>query len=378
MDVRAGQGGCGWGCEAIWGADRRPVNLVTVVPCASDRGRWSLTGACGIRLSTILERFRTPDAYLHPEAGRDHAHLARDRRDRRRARPPREPDRDPAARQAQGDLRPPRRRGRLRHHHQRRQGRPHRRQAAAEEGLPPLRLPGWPQGDLLHRAARQEPGEGHREGSARHAAPHHPRQGPAEQAQGLPRHRAPPRCPAAQALRDHPGGPVMTENVQIDETAGTDVNDALVTEYTSESDGAVAGEPVQRPRATAPGAATGRRKQAVARVRIVPGTGEWTINGRTLQGYFPNKVHQQIVNEPLSLLELDGAYDVLVRVHGGGPSGQAGAVRLGVARSLNGIDEELNRPALKKAGFLSRDARFPERKKAGLKKARKAPQYSKR
>ena len=172
----------------------------------------------------------------------------------------------------------------------------------------------------------------------------------------------------------------MTENVQIDETAGTDVNDALVTEYTSESDGAVAGagEAVQRPSATAPGAATGRRKQAVARVRIVPGTGAWTINGRTLEGYFPNKVHQQIVNEPLSLLELDGSYDVLVRVHGGGPSGQAGAVRLGVARSLNGIDPDLNRPALKKAGFLSRDARVPERKKAGLKKARKAPQYSKR
>ena len=79
-------------------------------------------------------------------------------------------------------------------------------------------------------------------------------------------------------------------------------------------------------------------------MRIVPGTGEWKINGRTLDGYFPNKVHQQIVKEPLTLLELDGSYDVLVRVHGGGPSGQAGAVRLGVARSLNGIDEELNRP----------------------------------
>ena len=109
-----------------------------------------------------------------------------------------------------------------------------------------------------------------------------------------------------------------------------------------------------------------------------PGTGEWTINGRTLEGYFPNKVHQQIVREPLTILELDGAYDVLVRVHGGGPSGQAGAVRLGVARSLNGVDPDLNRPALKKAGFLTRDARVPERKKAGLKKARKAPQYSKR
>ena len=78
------------------------------------------------------------------------------------------------------------------------------------------------------------------------------------------------------------------------------------------------------------------------------------------------------------MLELDGSYDVLVRVHGGGPSGQAGAVRLGVARSLNGVDEELNRPTLKKAGFLTRDARVQERKKAGLKKARKAPQYSKR
>ena len=113
-------------------------------------------------------------------------------------------------------------------------------------------------------------------------------------------------------------------------------------------------------------------------MRIVPGTGEWKINGRTLEEYFPNKVHQQIVAEPFTVLELDGAYDVLVRVHGGGPSGQAGAVRLGVARSLNGVDPELNRDTLKKAGFLTRDARVPERKKAGLKKARKAPQYSKR
>ena len=158
----------------------------------------------------------------------------------------------------------------------------------------------------------------------------------------------------------------------------TNAEDVELTEYTSESDGTVAGEPARRPSASAPGGGTGRRKQAIARVRIVPGTGQWTINGRTLENYFPNKVHQQIVGEPLKVLELDGAYDVLVRVHGGGPSGQAGAVRLGVARSLNGVDEELNRPALKKAGFLTRDARVPERKKAGLKKARKAPQYSKR
>ena len=104
----------------------------------------------------------------------------------------------------------------------------------------------------------------------------------------------------------------MTENV-IDVEAGTDGDDAVVTEYTSESSTPVFAEEARRPSASAPGAATGRRKQAVARVRIVPGTGQWTINGRTLEGYFPNKVHQQIVAEPLALLELDGAYDVAPR-----------------------------------------------------------------
>ena len=113
-------------------------------------------------------------------------------------------------------------------------------------------------------------------------------------------------------------------------------------------------------------------------MRIVPGTGQWTINGRTLEDYFPNKVHQQLVNEPFATLELDGRYDVIARIPGGGVSGQAGALRLGIARSLNEIDEEANRPALKKAGFLTRDPRVKERKKYGLKKARKAPQYSKR
>jgi small subunit ribosomal protein S9 len=128
----------------------------------------------------------------------------------------------------------------------------------------------------------------------------------------------------------------------------------------------------------APGAATGRRKEAVARVRIVPGTGNWTINGRTIEDYFPNKVHQQLVNDPFKVTDMEGRFDVIARLHGGGTSGQAGALRLGVARSLNQIDEEANRPALKKAGFMTRDPRATERKKAGLKKARKAPQYSKR
>ncbi len=129
---------------------------------------------------------------------------------------------------------------------------------------------------------------------------------------------------------------------------------------------------------TAPGQALGRRKEAIARVRLIPGTGQWKINGRTLEDYFPNKVHQQLVNSPLKLVDVEGRFDVIARITGGGSSGQAGALRLGIARALNAIDEESNRPALKKAGFLTRDARTVERKKAGLKKARKAPQYSKR
>lgn len=129
---------------------------------------------------------------------------------------------------------------------------------------------------------------------------------------------------------------------------------------------------------TAPGQGLGRRKEAIARVRLVPGTGQWKINGRTLEQYFPNKVHQQLVNSPLKLVDVEGRFDVIVRVNGGGTSGQAGAVRHGIARALNQIDTEANRPALKKAGFLTRDPRVVERKKAGLKKARKASQFSKR
>jgi small subunit ribosomal protein S9 len=122
---------------------------------------------------------------------------------------------------------------------------------------------------------------------------------------------------------------------------------------------------------------TGRRKEAIARVRIAPGSGQWTINGRSLEDYFPNKVHQQIVNEPFETLDQLGQYDVIARIVGGGVSGQAGALRLGIARALTEAALE-NRPSLKKAGFLTRDARVKERKKYGLKKARKAPQYSKR
>ena len=122
---------------------------------------------------------------------------------------------------------------------------------------------------------------------------------------------------------------------------------------------------------------TGRRKEAVARVRIRPGTGVITVNKRPIESYFPSETHRMIVTEPLRLTTLAETYDVDATMDGGGISGQAGALRLGIARGLVNLDEEL-RNTLKKAGFLTRDARKKESKKYGLKKARKAPQYSKR
>ena len=163
----------------------------------------------------------------------------------------------------------------------------------------------------------------------------------------------------------------MADNAEIETEA------VEVTEYSTETP--VAAAP-KAPRAilNVPGAAVGRRKQAIARVRLVPGSGKITVNGRELANYFPNKLHQQLINDPFTVLELGGAYDVVARISGGGPSGLAGALRLAIARTLNEIDRDNNRAILKKAGFLTRDARVIERKKAGLKKARKASQFSKR
>ncbi len=169
----------------------------------------------------------------------------------------------------------------------------------------------------------------------------------------------------------------IEETVVNDEAPAPFVEDDREIAYRSEEKPAAA-QPAGRPAMIANGGGTGRRKQAIARVRLVPGTGNWTINGRALEVYFPNKIHQQSVREPFEIAGVAGSYDVIARIHGGGPSGQAGALRLGVARSLNQIDAEASRPALKKAGMLTRDARVTERKKAGLHKARKAPQYSKR
>jgi small subunit ribosomal protein S9 len=121
----------------------------------------------------------------------------------------------------------------------------------------------------------------------------------------------------------------------------------------------------------------GRRKEAVVRVRLLSGSGQFRLNGRTLEEYFPNKVHQQLIREPLVTLDKGEQYDVVGILKGGGVTGQAGALRLAIARALVDVEAD-DRPALKKAGFLTRDPRVKERKKYGLKKARKAPQYSKR
>jgi small subunit ribosomal protein S9 len=122
---------------------------------------------------------------------------------------------------------------------------------------------------------------------------------------------------------------------------------------------------------------TGRRKEAVARVRLVSGTGDFRLNGRSLDEYFTTRAHRMVVSAPLRLVGRDKDLDVVARIEGGGVSGQAGALRLGIARALIELDPEL-RPALKREGYLSRDSREKERRKYGLKKARKAPQYSKR
>ena len=130
-------------------------------------------------------------------------------------------------------------------------------------------------------------------------------------------------------------------------------------------------------RADRPIQTVGRRKEAIVRVRLIPGTGKFLLNGLNLQKYFPSKVHQQIIREHLSTTDKVEMFDIFATLRGGGITGQAGALRLGIARALIEWEPD-DRPALKKAGFLTRDSRVKERKKYGLKKARKAPQYSKR
>ncbi len=178
----------------------------------------------------------------------------------------------------------------------------------------------------------------------------------------------------------------MTTDPVTDPAAATseDPRDAVTTPQTTQPEAGPAAPvapaplvpvmPVPSGQATQ---AVGRRKEAVVRVRLVPGTGVFKLNGTTLEKYFPNKVHQQLIRDPLVTVNRPESYDVFANLSGGGTSGQAGALRLAIARALIEINID-DRPALKKAGFLTRDSRATERKKYGLKKARKAPQYSKR
>jgi small subunit ribosomal protein S9 len=171
----------------------------------------------------------------------------------------------------------------------------------------------------------------------------------------------------------------VTAETETTETAATETPEAVVAEVT-EAAAAPAATPqetgasfvIERPIQT-----VGRRKEAVVRVRLVPGTGKFDLDGRSLEAYFPNKVHQQLIKAPLVTVDRVENFDIFAHLDGGGPSGQAGALRLAIARALILVTPE-DRPALKKAGFLTRDPRAIERKKYGLKKARKAPQYSKR
>ena len=165
---------------------------------------------------------------------------------------------------------------------------------------------------------------------------------------------------------------VVEEAVEITEDGAGDVVEVVETAEIVEE--AAPREPViiDRPIQT-----VGRRKEAVVRVRLVPGTGKFNLDGRSLEDYFPNKVHQQLIKAPLVTVDRVESVDIYAHLDGGGPSGQAGALRLAIARALILVQPE-DRPALKKAGFLTRDPRAIERKKYGLKKARKAPQYSKR
>ncbi len=182
----------------------------------------------------------------------------------------------------------------------------------------------------------------------------------------------------------------MTDIAESSETI-TETITETVTETVTESPAATVSETViETPETSAaparpsaefvferPIQTVGRRKEAVVRVRLVPGTGKFHLNGRSLESYFPNKVHQQLIKAPLVTVDRVESFDIYAHLHGGGPSGQAGALRLGIARALIVVAPD-DRPALKKAGFLTRDPRAIERKKYGLKKARKAPQYSKR
>jgi len=205
--------------------------------------------------------------------------------------------------------------------------------------------------------------------------------GEASSDQSAPAEEAPDQGAPAEEASDE-GAPA--EAASGAESSEGDSGDAATAEAPAEPAAQAPAEPAAaepapkpRPPVTGKSAGTGRRKEAVARVRLVPGTGQFDLGGRTLEQVFPNRAHRMEITAPLRLADHDQDLDVLARITGGGVSGQAGALRHGIARALVELDPAL-RPTLKAEGFLTRDSREKERRKYGLKKARKAPQYSKR
>jgi small subunit ribosomal protein S9 len=192
-----------------------------------------------------------------------------------------------------------------------------------------------------------------------------------------------PEATNPEATAPEEGQPVTTPESEIEavEEAAVDAEATEVADVADEYEIEVGADFGALPEVPAvserPIQTVGRRKEAVVRVRLVPGSGAFRLNGKSLEQYFPNKLHQQLIREPLGTVEKTERFDIFANLKGGGTSGQAGALRLAIARALVEADSE-DRPPLKKAGFLTRDPRVIERKKYGLKKARKAPQYSKR
>src|SRR5919197_4851942 len=273
---------------------------------------------------------------LERKAGRGRAALVPRRCRREDAGASRHAHRRDAARQGQASVHTARGHGRLRRRRERREDRRDRKEARRQDLLPPLRLSGRSQEAAAARRARAPADRGPAQGGQGHAPAQPPRPRADAQAEDLRGARAPARGPVAAAAG---AGGVMAEIAQYQ--------------------------------------GTGKRKTSVARVILRPGDGTTWFNGRTIDEYFPRATHREVALSPLKVAGVEGTFDLRVRVHGGGPSGQAGAVRHGIARALVEADPELRVP-LKRAGFLTRDARIVERKKAGLHKARKAPQFSKR
>jgi small subunit ribosomal protein S9 len=197
---------------------------------------------------------------------------------------------------------------------------------------------------------------------------------PAAEAAGTTAAETPPAetPPAETAAADTPAADTPADAPAVDTPAAD-----TTTTTTAAASPPAPKPPRALPRTERPIQTVGRRKQAIVRVRILAGNGKFSLNGRSLEAYFPSKVHQQLVREPLGMVERTDTVDVVANLRGGGVTGQAGALRLAIARALIDLDVD-DRPALKKAGFLTRDPRVKESKKYGLKKARKAPQYSKR